>query len=273
MQIGFNFTLGSTLDLVRRLRAERKIDYCELLIDNFLHVPPEELAAAFDCPVGFHIMFSKFLESEPKFLESMASRLRTYIEVMQPLYVSDHIARFTYNGRQLYHLAEPEYRRDYETMRLRVEWWQERLGRRIYLENYPSIMDNGLDAPWFFEQIVQDTGVGVLFDVSNAICAKHNCGIETAVWGPVIDATPHFHVAGYNASILSPAITLDTHDRPLAADTLAFLEDYRDRFDKPGATITYERDDNIEYESIVRDLDTLRALFNETREVACEHIA
>ena len=46
MQIGLNFTLGSTLEMVQRLIREGEIDYCELLIDNFLHVPPAELAGA-----------------------------------------------------------------------------------------------------------------------------------------------------------------------------------------------------------------------------------
>ncbi len=273
MRIGFNFTLGPTLELVQQLIAERHIDYCELLIDNFLQVPPAELAAAFDCPVGFHIMFSKFLENDEATLVEMAARLRRYIEVLRPIYVSDHVARFTHEGRQLYHLAEPEYRRDYEAMRARVAWWQEQLGQRLLLENYPSIMDNGRDAPWFFQQIARDTGAGVLFDASNAVCGQRNCGVDLTEWEPVIDATNHFHVGGYNASILAPTITLDTHDRALGADTLAFLERYRDRFDRPGATLTYERDDQIEYDAIVQDLSALRQIFTPTPELRHARIA
>ena len=76
MKIGFNFTLGETLPLVRSLLASGRIDYVELLIDNFLAVPEEELAAGFDVPVGFHIMFSKFIETDEAALDSLASRLR-----------------------------------------------------------------------------------------------------------------------------------------------------------------------------------------------------
>ncbi|MBN2700835.1 MAG: methanobactin biosynthesis cassette protein MbnB [Methylothermaceae bacterium] len=263
MRIGFNFTLGGTLDTVKRLVAEKKIDYCELLIDNFLHVPPKELESAFECPVSFHIMFSKFLENDLECLESLAQRLRTYIEVLQPIYISDHIARFTHEGRQLYHLAEPEYYRDYEAMRPRIEWWQDQLEQRLFLENYPSIMDNGTDAPWFFERLVQQTGAGVLFDASNAICGKHNCGVPLNAWDPIIDSTHHFHVAGYTESILLPKILLDTHDRTLSPETLDFLKCYRKRFDQPQATMTYERDDNIDYEEIVSDLESLRRIFEE----------
>jgi methanobactin biosynthesis cassette protein MbnB len=267
MLIGLNFTLGNTLDMVQRLVSEGEIDYCELLIDNFLQVPPRELAEAFDCPVGLHIMFSKFLESDPGYLESMAARLRDYIDILKPMYVSDHVARFNHNGRQLYHLAELDYQSEYDAVRQRVEWWQERLGQRLYLENYPSIMDSGCDAPEFFERIMRDTGAGILFDASNAICALHNCGLALDSWENIIDSTPHFHVAGYNYSILEPKVVLDTHDGELAPDTLAFLERYKDRFDKPGATMTYERDDNIEYDAIVADLRKIRAVFGNSKEV------
>jgi len=122
MRIGFNYTLGSTAPLVRHLLASGKIDYVELLIDNFLPVPPDELAAGFDAPVGFHIMFSKFIESDEKALNSMARRLRVLIDRLKPLYVSDHLARFTHAGRQLYHLAELDYLGDYERIRARVDW-------------------------------------------------------------------------------------------------------------------------------------------------------
>ena len=64
MRLGFNFTLGDTYDMAQRLIAEGHIDYCEFLIDNFFCVDPDELAKAFDCPVGLHIMYSKFLEAD-----------------------------------------------------------------------------------------------------------------------------------------------------------------------------------------------------------------
>lgn len=261
MKIGFNFTLGETLPLVRSLLASGRIDYVELLIDNFLAVPEEELAAGFDVPVGFHIMFSKFIETDEAALDSLASRLRSLIDRMNPLYVSDHVARFTHDGRQLYHLAEIDYAADFGRVRERVDRWQQRLGRRLFLENYPSILDGGHDAPAFFERLSRDTGCGVLFDASNAVCAHLNCGVPLEAWDGVIDASRHFHTAGYNLSILQPHLVLDTHDRALSEATMAFLESRRGLFDKPGATMTYERDDNFDEADIAADLDRLRALF------------
>jgi hypothetical protein len=261
MRIGFNYTLGDTAPLVRRLLASGRINYVELLIDNFLSVSPDELAEGFHAPVGFHIMFSKFIENDEQALDSMARRLRVLIDRMKPLYVSDHIARFNHEGRQLYHLAEIDYVGEYEHIRARVDRWQQKLGCQLHLENYPSIMDGGYDAPTFHERLYRDTGAGVLFDVSNAVCAHLNCGVPLEAWEGIIEVTRHFHVAGYNLSILAPHVVLDTHDRALSDATLAFLERYRTRFDTPGATLTYERDDDFNETDIAADLDRLHTLF------------
>lgn len=264
MRIGFNFTLGDTAPLVRRLLASGRIDYVELLIDNFLAVPEDEVATTFPAPLGFHIMFSKFIENDEAGLDSLARRLRRLIDRVKPLYVSDHVARFTHGGRQLYHLAELDYAADYDRVRQRVDRWQQRLGCRLHLENYPSILDGGRDAPAFFERLMRDTGCGVLFDASNAVCSHLNCGLPLEAWEGIVAQASHFHVAGYNLSILQPHLVLDTHDRGLSDATMGFLERYRDRFNGPGATMTYERDDNFDEADIAADLDKLRGVFPKT---------
>lgn len=89
---------------------------------------------------------------------------------------------------------------------------------------------------------MKDTGAGVLFDASNAVCSHRNCGTPLEAWRNVIAAAKHFHVAGYRNSLIEPFISLDTHAEALAPDTLAFLEKFRSVFDKLGATMTYERE-------------------------------
>lgn len=264
MKTGFNFTLGATLPMVKQLIDEKKIDYCELLIDNFLHVSAHEIEAHIACPTGFHIMFSKFIENDKDALCSMAKKINEFTAALNPLYISDHIACFSHNGRQLYHLAEVDYQAEYNQIKDRVNWWQDKLGRQLLLENYPSIMDNGKDAPEFFEQLSKETGCGVLFDISNAVCALKNCGLPLECWESIIQNNDHFHVAGYAHSILEPHIILDTHSTPLSEQTLAFIQQYRHLFDSPNATLTYERDDEISYDAVASDLGRLHQLFNTT---------
>lgn len=57
---------------------------------------------------------------------------------------------FSHQGRQLYHLAEIDYPTAYAQVREQVLFWQDQLGMPLYLENYPSILDGGHDAPAFF---------------------------------------------------------------------------------------------------------------------------
>jgi len=66
--------------------------------------------------------------------------------------------------------------------------------------------------------------------------------------------------------MIEPFISLDTHADSLSPETVAFLENFRSVFDKPGATMTYERDQEIEYDDIVADLKLLRGLFGEPQE-------
>lgn len=260
LRIGFNFTLGATAPMVRRLIAAGRIDYVELLVDNFLAVPPAQIAAAFDAPVGLHIMFSKFMERPEAELDELALRLTAIIRETRPIYVSDHIARFTHQGRHLLHLAEIDYAGEFERVADRVARWQDRLGCTIAFENYPSIMDGGRDAPDFFRRLTARTGCTVLFDVSNAVCATHNCGLPFEAWTEVIRSARQFHVAGYDHSVGQPPIVLDTHDRALAADTRAALALCRALVTDPEATITYERDDDLDEDRIIADIDTLRAV-------------
>lgn len=268
MLLGFNFTLNGTLGMVQQMLQERQIDYVELLIDNFLNMDPKELADAFACPVGFHIMLSRYLENDEEKLKKLADRIRIFIDELKPIYVSDHILYFTHHGRQLYHLGEIDYLREYASVRDKVIRWQDMLGSRLYLENYPSIMDGGWDAPAFYERLSQETGCGVLFDASNAVCAMHNCGAPLDLWRDIIESTPHFHVAGYGEAYIEERVKVDSHDRGLSADSLDFLRKMRSSFDKPGATLTYERDFEIDYESISADLHRLREIFPREREKA-----
>lgn len=271
MQIGFNFTMNGTLEMVQRFVNERQIDYVELLIDNFVMFPVEELIDAFDCPVGFHIMRSGVLEAERDALERFAETLRIYIDALKPLYVSDHLLCFSHGGRTLKHLGEIDYA-DFDRIRSRVAQWQDLLGVRLYLENYPSIMDGGWDAPAFYRRLCRETGAGTLFDASNAVVAQLNCGAPVELWKDVIEETNHYHVAGYGHSFIEENVYVDSHDREMSQLTIDFLTSMRSSFDKPGATITYERDFEIDYDSISRDLRLLREIFPKNQERAHESL-
>ncbi|WXA92039.1 DUF692 family protein [Pendulispora brunnea] len=234
-------------------------DFVEILIDNFLHVEPEDMATALDgAPVAFHIMHSRFLERTEAQLAFMASRIRTMARELRPFYISDHLLRFTVDGREVPFLPELDYGRTYDLVCQRVTSWQEQLGTPVLFENYPSIFDSGLEQPAFLERLFRETGAGLLFDVSNAVCAHRNCQLPLAAWDTLLERSTHFHVGGYEPSSEAPFVSLDLHGSPLADDTLDYLGRVFSRT-STAATISVERDNHVELEPWRADILAVRA--------------
>lgn len=257
MRIGFNFTSAEGLPIVNKLLADNLIDYCEILIDNFLHLDPKDIKRNFDCPVAFHIMRSCFLESSYEYLSDIAQRINHHAQELNPIYISDHLAEFSINGRTLLFLSEIDYRKR-KFIFDKILRWQEMLGRKIFLENYPSLLDGGREAPSFFKEMRHNTGAGILFDISNAVCAAHNCEYRNDLWIEEAQSTPHYHIAGYGPAISDDNLFLDTHAEEISTLTMQFFSKNKTLFSRDEATITYERDRNLDYESIARDIVKIR---------------
>ena len=240
MRIGVNVTSPTNFPIAVALVRAGHAQFLELLVDNFLHVPGGALRAA---------------------LDELAARLRALIRDVEPLYVSDHLARFTHDGRRLPMLAELDTERDYVAARTRLAAWQERLGERLHVENFPSVLGEGNNQADFYARLVADTGCGVLFDFCNAVIAELNTGYPAQRWLPVVRDMPHFHIAGYRRTEGEPALVIDSHDSPIAEDTLAFLRAFaRERGGLAGLTLVVERDANIDFAPWAADKAVLDAL-------------
>ena len=262
--IGINFTGGQSYSSIRSLIDAGHIDYVELLIDNFLHLDPREIAKSFPCPVAFHIMQSRFLERREEELNYISRKITQLSDALRPIYISDHIAIFKHNNISFYQLSEINYAIGtiyYDKIRR----WQDMIGDTLYLENYPSLLDGAHEAPIFFEQVSQRTGCNVLFDISNAVCASRNTGADIDDWKNIISKTPHYHVAGYTPAPSDNNILIDSHAEQISPETEDFIHRYAHDFFRDKTTITYERDGNFDYDLIVKDLKNLRSKLNAGR--------
>ncbi|WP_433927441.1 DUF692 family multinuclear iron-containing protein [Sorangium cellulosum] len=262
MRLGVNWTKADDLPLVRRLIEEGFADYCEILIDNFLHVEPHAIRRAFgDVPLAFHIMHSRFIERPEGELAFVAQRVRRFIRALDPMYVSDHLLRFTVGGRSVAFLPELDYERQGEVVIDKVRRFQDMLERAVCFENYPSILGSGRAQPDFFQRLIAETGAGLLFDFSNAVIAQRNCGVPTSAWAPLAGAADHFHAAGYDFFDGTPAIALDLHGTAVAGDTLDLMAFARAARGGRPLTVTLERDHNVAYEAWRDDLIRVRSLY------------
>ncbi len=220
-RIGVNCISPAALPLVRTLINQGEADFCELMVDNFIHLSPALIKTALpDVPVALHIVSSRFLEKSVSELETMARCLRVWIMELQPLYVSDHLVQFSASGRRLSMVRELDYANQYDAVKARVQQWQTLLGVRLLLENHASLTIAGVQQAAFFERLLNETGAGLLFDISNAYIAELNGVSSFAQWLTLMDQTPYFHVAGFRRDVAS-GLALDTHDRPIDDVVLA----------------------------------------------------
>jgi uncharacterized protein (UPF0276 family) len=240
MLIGVNVTSAASFRQAQEFRNDGLVDFYEIMVDNFLHLDPEAVARQLDGqPVSFHIMSSRFLHREPADLDALAKRIRLWIDELEPLYVSDHLAIHESNGQLLPELVEVDYTD--RSMLGPVERWQELLGCRLLLENFPSGSAEGAGQIEFFEELQQRLGVLPLFDLSNAVIGQHNGGARAQDWlesGLQLSAC---HISGYRPAEIDGSFLLDSHDRPVSAESWMLLSEAHGGGRSP-ATLVLERD-------------------------------
>lgn len=263
MWIGVNWTSPQTFPVIRDLLFKKKADFCELLIDNFWHHEPGAIAKLFpDHPIAFHIMNSHFIERDIETLQAIGARIKKWIHILKPIYVSDHLARFHFKGRQLSYLSELDYLENDELIKNRVILWQEMLGVPIILENFPSGVGPSSDPVTFFKKLMANTGAGLLFDFSNAIISQLNCRFPSSDWFSLLKRTSHFHAGGFRKSDTEPPVYLDTHDVMLDPQTIHYMRACREYL-KQGESLTtvIERDTDIHSEEWQNELLKARDIF------------
>lgn len=260
MKIGFNITDSVSYKTALQLADTGSIDFCEILIDNFMHLNPDLLLEKFSgLGIGFHIMKSEFIEKDYEQLKEYSSIVREFAAVLKPLYISDHLARFNIHTKVLPITAEIDYKSEYTKVVSRVQQWQEMLGSRILLENFPSRAGGtSLEQVDFFDRLMSETGSGLLFDLSNAVAADLNGGATLAKWTALKTRCEHFHVAGFRTmgKEKSEQWILDSHDGPIAEETLIFANSFFKDF--TGKSIVIERDANLDIDSISKDIKSFK---------------
>lgn len=263
MNIGMNWTSPESFKIIKEFWKLEKIQYCELLLDNFLHLDPYLIKDSLQgIPTAFHIMSSRFIERDIIELTDLGKRLQKWVEVLQPIYVSDHIGKFTVDGRRLPLLMEIDYKFDALLVRERVEIWQDMLGEIIFFENFASTLDSKKLQKSFFEELIEKTNCGLLFDISNAVISEINCELPAQEWISLLSANQHCHIGGFRFSDTLPKIAIDTHDTAIAQASLSFLQAIRKKYDQISTwTITVERDSDLNYIEWEKDVNDVQQLF------------
>ncbi len=244
------FGLGLRVDHYEALLDEPgQVEWLEIVSENYL-VPGgrplrwlERFRERF--PLVMHGVSMSIGGTDPLNLDYL-DQLAALARHVQPAWISDHLCWTGVAGVNLHDLMPLPYTEEALAHVVdRVRRVQDRLGRRILLENvssYISFAQSQLTEWEFLAAVAERADSLILLDINNVHVSAHNHGFSALDY---LDGLPparvqQFHLAGHEQG---GALLIDTHDAPVVdAVWDLYLEAVR-RFGRVSTMI--ERDDHI----------------------------
>ena len=232
-------------EMQRGVRA----DWFEVISENFMIRGGRPLAVLerirADTPVVLHGVSLSIGSTDPPNVEYLAE-LQALIARIEPAWVSDHLCWGSHGGRYAHDLLPLPYTEEVLAHVIdRVRRVQDRLGRRILLENvssYLTFVHSSMPEWTFLAAVAQGADCGILLDVNNVFVSAMNHGFRAEDYLTALpaDRIGQIHLAGHSDR---GTHLLDTHDAPVRAEV---WELYRDavRVFGPVSTLV-EWDDHI----------------------------
>ena len=235
------------------LEAPPALDLFEVISENFLGLrsggggrPLETLERVrAHRPIRLHGV-SMNLGSVDPLSETYLDRLRTLDDRIDPECVSDHVCWTGQGGENLHDLLPlPWTEEALDHLTARVHHAQERLGRRLLLENpssYVAYAHSTMSEWELLAELARRTGAGLLLDVNNVFVTAQNHGFPPEEF---LDGLPEGVVAQYHLSGHDDAgpLRIDTHDREVCTEVWALFRRAVRRFG-PRPTVV-EWDDRL----------------------------
>jgi uncharacterized protein (UPF0276 family) len=225
------------------------VDWLEVITENFMVAggnPRRVLRAArAHYPIVLHGV-SLSLGSVDPLDEAYLDRLAALAAEVEPAWISDHLCWSSFGGHSAHDLWPLPYTEEaLEHVARRIARVQERLGRRILVENVSSYLTfrHSAISEWeFLSALAVRADCGILLDVNNVFVSAHNHGFDADAFlaGLPRERVGQFHLAGHSDH---GAHLLDTHDHPVRDEVWDL---YRRAVARFGAQATLlERDDHI----------------------------
>lgn len=219
--------LGSGIGLRARhfddiLGRGSSADWFEAISENFMMAGGRPLLVLErvrrDFPVVLHGVSLSIGSTDP-LDEAYLDRLHDLARRFEPAWVSDHLCWSGVDAHRLHDLLPlPWTEEALDHVVRRVERVQERLGRRIALENVSTYLtfEHSAMPEWeFLGQVAERADCLVLLDVNNAYVSGSNHGFDPRdlVDGLPADRIVQIHLAGHDDF---GTHLLDSHDHPVA---------------------------------------------------------
>lgn len=211
----------------------------------------ERFAAAW--PLSFHGVGLALGSCDP-LDERHLAKLESLVRRFEPALVSEHLSWGMAGGRHANDLLPLPYcEAALGHIVARIDAVQERLGRRILVENVSSYlaMDGSDMDEWeFLREVARRSGCGVLLDVNNIWVSSRNHGFDPHRFIDAIDPSSvgEIHLAGHERD---GGLLVDTHSRSVCDEVWSVFA-YAVRRVGPRPTL-------IEWDADIPPLDVLLA--------------
>lgn len=259
--------------LERGRRDDLGVDWFELLSENYMAPggrPLRILGEVRDlAPVALHGV-SLNIGSTDSLDADYLDDLDRLVGLARPSWISDHLCWTGVSGTNLHDLLPLPYVDDVIAhVAQRVRRVQDRLGRRIALENVSSYLSFAQDtmSEWdFLIAVAEEADCGILLDINNVYVSAHNHGFDAVKYIDSIPAERVFqiHLAGHSTS---GGVLIDTHDHPVTDPVWRLFE--RAIANLGPVSTLIEWDDQIpSYDRLVEEADKARRILEHAAKAA-----
>lgn len=188
-------------------QGQAPVDWFEVISENFMFEGGRPLAVLEAVrghyPIALHGVSMNLGGADPLDPDYL-QRLAALIQWVEPLFVSDHLCWTRHGGHHLHDLLPLAYTEEAVAhIAQRIDQVQERLGRRILIENvssYAEFSHSTLAEAEFLTAVAERADCLILLDLNNIIVSAHNHGFDPYDYLKAIPAerVRQFHLAGHS---------------------------------------------------------------------------
>jgi uncharacterized protein len=245
-----------------------RADWFEVISENFMVAggrPLQILEKARElAPVVLHGVSLNIGGTDP-LRKDYLSELESLIRRFTPVWVSDHLCWGAIGGRFAHDLLPLPYTEEaVRQVASRIRHVQDRLGRRILMENVSSYITYSISSmpEWaFLSAVAEEADCGILLDVNNIYVNAVNHGFSPLEYisGVPAERVGQIHLAGHSSQ---GDLLIDTHDHAVSTPVWRL---YREAVLRFGAVSTL-----VEWDEQIPTFDELIAQANRAREIEGE---